>query len=203
MGASDSPWCWEQWTLGWGGGDCSKPPTSLFAALLKSGPIWSHIAVFFKRSWKSRFARGVSWFFKVDNFLNWSVAVYNVVFLVYNKAIWLYTHIHTLFQILLHYDITRYWTWFPILYSRPLFICFICRENVKVLVAQSCATLCDPMDWSLPNSSVHGNSPGKKTTLDSYFLLQGIVLFQGLNLGLLHCRQTLYYMTTREAVCIC
>ena len=28
--------------------------------------------------------------------------------------------------------------------------------KVKVLVAQSCPTLCDPMDWSLPNSSVHG-----------------------------------------------
>ena len=27
---------------------------------------------------------------------------------------------------------------------------------VKVLVAQSCPTLCDPMDWGLPGSSVHG-----------------------------------------------
>ena len=26
----------------------------------------------------------------------------------------------------------------------------------KVLVMQSCPTLCDPMDWSLPGSSVHG-----------------------------------------------
>ena len=29
-------------------------------------------------------------------------------------------------------------------------------ENVKVLVAQSCLTLCGPMDHSLPGSSVHG-----------------------------------------------
>ena len=28
--------------------------------------------------------------------------------------------------------------------------------KVKVLVAQSCLTLCDPMDCSLPGSSVHG-----------------------------------------------
>ena len=28
--------------------------------------------------------------------------------------------------------------------------------KVKVLVAQSCLILCDPMDWSLPGSSVHG-----------------------------------------------
>ena len=29
-------------------------------------------------------------------------------------------------------------------------------QSVKVLVAQSCPTLCDPMDCSPPNSSVHG-----------------------------------------------
>ena len=29
-------------------------------------------------------------------------------------------------------------------------------QSVKVLVTQSCPTLCDPMDWSLPNSFVHG-----------------------------------------------
>ena len=29
-------------------------------------------------------------------------------------------------------------------------------KKVKVLVAQSCLTLCDPMDCSLPGSSVHG-----------------------------------------------
>ena len=32
----------------------------------------------------------------------------------------------------------------------------ICCVTVKVLVAQSCLTLCDPMDCSLPGSSVHG-----------------------------------------------
>ena len=32
------------------------------------------------------------------------------------------------------------------------------------LVAQSCLTLCDPMDCSLPGSSVHGNSPDKNST---------------------------------------
>ena len=28
---------------------------------------------------------------------------------------------------------------------------------------QSCLTLCDPMDCSPPDSSVHGDSPGKNT----------------------------------------
>ena len=30
--------------------------------------------------------------------------------------------------------------------------------KVKVLVVQLCPTLCDPMDWDLPGSSVHGFS---------------------------------------------
>ena len=30
------------------------------------------------------------------------------------------------------------------------------------LVAQLCPTLCNPMDYSLPSSSVHGDSPGKE-----------------------------------------
>ena len=30
-------------------------------------------------------------------------------------------------------------------------------EKVKMLVTQLCPTLCDPMDCSLPGSSVHGN----------------------------------------------
>ena len=149
MGASDSPWCWEQWTLGWGGGDCSKPPTSLFAALLKSGPMWSHIAVFFKRSWKSRFARGVSWFFKVDNFLNWSVAVYNVVFLVYNKAIWLYTHIHTLFQILLHYRLLQDIEYSSLCYKVGPCCCLSILWTVLCICSSQIPNLSFPFDNSL------------------------------------------------------
>ena len=37
-----------------------------------------------------------------------------------------------------------------------------------------------------------GNSPGKNAGVCSRFLLQGIFLTQGSNLGLLHCRQILY-----------
>ena len=32
----------------------------------------------------------------------------------------------------------------------------ICVKSVKVLVAHSCLILCDPVDFSLPGSSVHG-----------------------------------------------
>ena len=42
------------------------------------------------------------------------------------------------------------------------------------LVTQLCLTLCDPMDCSLLDSSVHGDSPGKNTGVGYHFLLQGI-----------------------------
>ena len=57
------------------------------------------------------------------------------------------------------------------------------------LVTQSCLTRCDPMDCSLPGSSVHGDSPGKNTGVDCHALLQGIFPTQGSNpclLCLLH-----------------
>ena len=53
-------------------------------------------------------------------------------------------------------------------------------------VAQSCPTLYDPMDCSLPGSSVHGDSPGKNTRVGCHALPQGIVPTQGSNLHLLH-----------------
>ena len=37
---------------------------------------------------------------------------------------------------------------------------------------QSCPTLCDPIDCSLPGSCVHGDSPGKNTGVGCHFLLQ-------------------------------
>ena len=73
-------------------------------------------------------------------------------------------------------------------------------------VAQSCPALCDPMDCSLPGSSVHGPSPGKHTGVGCHSLLQGIFPAQGSNLGLLHCRQILYHLShqgslLRLAIC--
>ena len=42
------------------------------------------------------------------------------------------------------------------------------------LIAQLCPALCDPMDYSLPGSSVHVDSPGKNTGVGCHALLQGI-----------------------------
>ena len=42
---------------------------------------------------------------------------------------------------------------------------------IGLLVAQSCPTLCDPMNCGSPGSSVHGDSPGKKTGVACHALL--------------------------------
>ena len=84
----------------------------------------------------------------------------------------------------------------------PLTPTFICILNLSLslsfslcLVSQSCLTLCNPMDCSLPGSSVHGNSPGKNTGVGCHALLQGIFPTRGSNLGLSHCRQILYHLS--------
>ena len=58
-------------------------------------------------------------------------------------------------------------------------------------VAQSCPTVCDSMDFSLPGSSVYGIFQAQNPGVGSRSLLQGIFPTQGLNPGLLHLRQTL------------
>ena len=69
----------------------------------------------------------------------------------------------------------------------------------NVTHAQSCLILWDPMDCSLPGSSVHGDSPGKKTGVGFHALLQGIFPIQGSNPGLLHCR-ILYHLSQPGAL---
>ena len=57
--------------------------------------------------------------------------------------------------------------------------------NTETEVAQSCPTLCDPTDCSLPGSSIRG--------IFQDFLLQGVFLTQGSNPRLQHCR--LYHLS--------
>ena len=61
-------------------------------------------------------------------------------------------------------------------------LCALC------LVAQSCPTLCDPLNYRPPGSFVHGDSPGKNTGAGCHALLQGIFPTQGSNSGLPYCR---------------
>ena len=68
-------------------------------------------------------------------------------------------------------------------------MCVVCE------VAQSCPTLCDPMDCSLLGSSIHGIFQANNTGVGCHFLLQRIFPTQGSNPGLPHCRQTLYHLS--------
>ena len=72
-------------------------------------------------------------------------------------------------------------------------------DRVLCLVAPSCPTLCNPVDCSLPGSSVIGDYPGKNTRVGRHALLQGIFPTQGLNRGLPHCRQTLYPLSHKRS----
>ena len=50
--------------------------------------------------------------------------------------------------------------------------------------------------WTVAYQLLHPwNFPGKNTGVGCHFLLQGIFPTQGSNLGLLHCRQTVYYLS--------
>ena len=62
-------------------------------------------------------------------------------------------------------------------------------------VAQLCPTICNPMDCSLPGSSVHGIFQARvlEWVAISFFPAQG------LNPGLPYCRQMLYHLSHREA----
>ena len=61
------------------------------------------------------------------------------------------------------------------------------------------------MDGNLPGSVVHGIFHARILEWVAIHLLHGIFLTQGLNLGLLHCRRTLYclnYQPNSTAVCV-
>ena len=50
-------------------------------------------------------------------------------------------------------------------------------------------------------ASLSWNSPGENTGVGCHFLLQGIFPTQESNLGLLHCKQILYYLLDYVVLC--
>ena len=81
------------------------------------------------------------------------------------------------------------------------------NSAVLFLVTQSLLTLCDPVDYTLPGSSVHGDSPGKNTGVSCHALLQGMFPTQGLNPVLRHYRWILFCLSHQGSpylcVCVC
>ena len=72
------------------------------------------------------------------------------------------------------------------IYSKPTLNSIFNGESE---VAQSCMTLCNPIDSSLPGSSIRGIFQAK---VGCHFPLQGIFPTQGSNPGLPHCGQMTY-----------
>ena len=106
-------------------------------------------------------------------------------------------------QISIYHHLVIYIVPFLLLLCFSCFSCQFCLFS-EVLVIWSYPVLCDPIDCSLPGSSIHGikNSPGKNTGVDCHSLLQGIFLTQEANLDLLHCRQILYHLSHQERTLI-
>ena len=73
----------------------------------------------------------------------------------------------------------------------PIHVLKPVSSHVLCLVTQLCPTLYDPMDCSLPGSSVHGDSPDKNTGVGCH----GNLPTQGSNPGLSHCRHFLYRLS--------
>ena len=65
------------------------------------------------------------------------------------------------------------------------------------LVTQSCPTLWDPVDCSLPGPSVHGILWAR--IVGNHSLLPGIFPTQEVNPGLLHCRRIIYLLSHQES----
>ena len=80
--------------------------------------------------------------------------------------------------------------------SRGSHLIFTCAHTKSL---QSCPALCDLVGYSLPASSVYGNSSGKNTGVGCHALLQGIFLTQGLKPGLLRCRMILYCLSHQRS----
>ena len=66
-----------------------------------------------------------------------------------------------------------------------------------MLVSQSYSTLCDPVDCSLPDSSIQGIHQ-QEYWVGWHFLLQGIFPTKGSSSCLPHCRQILYLLSHQE-----
>ena len=72
------------------------------------------------------------------------------------------------------------------------------KSEVKVKVAQSCLILCDPMDYA-----VHGILQARILEWVAVRFSRGSSQTQGLNQGLLHCRQILYQLSYQKSQIKC
>ena len=75
--------------------------------------------------------------------------------------------------------------------------CAVCAQSLQL-----CPTLCNPMDYSLPGSSVPGILQVRILKWVAVLFSREIFPTQGLNPGLPHCRQILYQLSHQESIYI-
>ena len=83
-------------------------------------------------------------------------------------------------------------------HTHTKYVCIYIAKKVWKCQLPSCVrllALCSLWDCSPPGLFCPWNSPGKNTGVGCRSLLQGVFPMQGSNPGLLHCRQTLYYLS--------
>ena len=78
----------------------------------------------------------------------------------------------------------------------------VCVCVCVCLVSQSCLTLCDPMDCSLPGSLIHGIFQARVLERVPFSFSRGSREWstQEMNPGLLHCRQILNHLNHQESL---
>jgi len=97
----------------------------------------------------------------------------------------MFSHVHIYFM---SDYVTLKWAWMcAFVHGVCVCVCVSVSRSVMSNSLRPTRPLCS---WS---------SPDKNTGVSSYFLLQGIFLTQGLNLGLPHCRQILYRLNHQES----
>ena len=74
----------------------------------------------------------------------------------------------------------------------------VLSKCMHTLVAQSCPTLCDPMDCSLPDFSVHGITQARILEWVAMPFPDPWVANPGIEPCLLHCRLILYHLSYKE-----
>ena len=88
---------------------------------------------------------------------------------------------------------------FKVCFAGKIFYFFWCcnriKQNLCVCVSHSVVSDSFQPHGPLARFFCPWNFPGKNTVVGSYSLLQGIFLTQGLNSGLLCCRQILYHLS--------
>ena len=89
-------------------------------------------------------------------------------------------------------SIVCFWLW--LLWGYVLFLITMrtCFTLMRSEVAQSCVTLCDLMDCSLPGFSICGIFQARVLEWVAISFSRRSSQTQGLNPGLLHCRQMIY-----------